>query len=188
MSKVLSLQGPDCHEAAVQWEGNFTRHAAQNPKAKTIEDTGVSESSELLVSVLRHSEMHFAKPLRRFRCGVFIKENVICFPALKYSQFDSHMDGTLDHVFDFSKVALFTHTLIIPHILKDFLCTAYHCCSYLRDLNNHKCYTLPCNSSHIVIATDMNNTFKYVNCLGKVGFDTPTRFAWKSTTYDNITV
>lgn len=52
MPEILSPQGPDCHEAAVQWEGNFTRHAAQNPKAKTIEDTGVSESSELLVSVL----------------------------------------------------------------------------------------------------------------------------------------
>ncbi len=52
--RFLSSQGPDCHEAAVQWEGNFTRPAAQNPKAKTIEDTGVSESSELLVSVLRH--------------------------------------------------------------------------------------------------------------------------------------
>ncbi|XP_058636759.1 uncharacterized protein knl1 isoform X2 [Onychostoma macrolepis] len=63
----VSDMGPDCHEASVQWEGNFTRHAAQNPKAKTIEDTGVSEST------------------------------------LKYSQFDSHMDGTLDHVFDFSK-------------------------------------------------------------------------------------
>lgn len=74
MLKILSPQGPDCHEAAVQWEGNFTRHAAQNPKAKTIEDTGVSESSELLVSVLRHSEMHFAKPLRRFRCGIFIRQ------------------------------------------------------------------------------------------------------------------
>ncbi|KAK9980667.1 hypothetical protein ABG768_000258 [Culter alburnus] len=63
----ISDMGPDCHEAAVQWEGNFTRHAAQNPKAKTIEDTGVSEST------------------------------------LRYSQFDSHLDGTLDHVFDFNK-------------------------------------------------------------------------------------
>ncbi|XP_067298145.1 uncharacterized protein knl1 [Pseudorasbora parva] len=63
----ISDMGPDCHEAAVQWEGNFTRHAAQNPKAKKIEDTGVSEST------------------------------------LRYSQFDSHMDGTLDHVFDFNK-------------------------------------------------------------------------------------
>ncbi|XP_016387228.1 uncharacterized protein knl1 isoform X2 [Sinocyclocheilus rhinocerous] len=63
----VSDMGPDCHEAAVQWEGNFTRHAAQNPRAKTIEDTGVSEST------------------------------------LKYSQFDSHIDGMLDHVFDFSK-------------------------------------------------------------------------------------
>lgn len=116
MPKILSPQGPDCHEAAVQWEGNFTRHAAQNPRAKTDEDIGVSESSELLVSVLRHSEMHYAKPLRRFRCGVYIKENVICFTALKYSQFDSHMDGTLGHVFDFNKVAVFTHTHIIAHI------------------------------------------------------------------------
>ncbi|ROL45471.1 Kinetochore scaffold 1 [Anabarilius grahami] len=63
----ISDMGPDCHEASVQWEGNFTRHAAQNPKAKTIEDTGVSEST------------------------------------LRYSQFDSHLDGTLDHVFDFNK-------------------------------------------------------------------------------------
>ncbi|XP_050976758.1 uncharacterized protein knl1 isoform X1 [Labeo rohita] len=63
----VSDMGPDCHEAAVQWEGNFTRHAAQNPKAKTIEDTGVSEST------------------------------------LRYSQFDSHLDGTLDHAFDFNK-------------------------------------------------------------------------------------
>uniref|UniRef100_A0A8C1KJ19 Kinetochore scaffold 1 n=1 Tax=Cyprinus carpio TaxID=7962 RepID=A0A8C1KJ19_CYPCA len=63
----VSDMGPDCHEAAVQWEGNFTRHAAQNPRAKTDEDIGVSEST------------------------------------LKYSQFDSHMDGTLDHAFDFSK-------------------------------------------------------------------------------------
>ncbi|KAK2908626.1 hypothetical protein Q8A67_004463 [Cirrhinus molitorella] len=63
----VSDMGPDCHEAAVQWEGNFTRHAAQNPKAKTIEDTGVSEST------------------------------------LRCSQFDSHMDGTLDLVFDFNK-------------------------------------------------------------------------------------
>ncbi|XP_077061314.1 uncharacterized protein knl1 [Siphateles boraxobius] len=63
----ISDMGPDCHEAAVQWEGNFTRHAAQNPKAKKTEDTGVSEST------------------------------------LRYSQFDSHMDGTLDNVFDFNK-------------------------------------------------------------------------------------
>ncbi|XP_043103510.1 kinetochore scaffold 1 isoform X2 [Puntigrus tetrazona] len=63
----VSDMGPDCHEAAVQWEGNFTRHAAQNPRAKTIEDTGVSEST------------------------------------LKYSQFDCHMDGTLNQVFDFNK-------------------------------------------------------------------------------------
>ncbi|XP_039508738.1 kinetochore scaffold 1-like [Pimephales promelas] len=63
----ISDMGPGCHEAAVQWEGNFTRHAAQNPKAKKIEDTGVSEST------------------------------------LRYSQFDSHMDGTLDNEFDFNK-------------------------------------------------------------------------------------
>ncbi|XP_073698933.1 uncharacterized protein knl1 [Garra rufa] len=63
----VSDMGPDCHEAAVQWEGNFTRHAAQDPKAKTIEDTGVSEST------------------------------------LRCSQFDSHMDRTLDLVFDFNK-------------------------------------------------------------------------------------
>uniref|UniRef100_A0A8C2CNJ1 Kinetochore scaffold 1 n=1 Tax=Cyprinus carpio TaxID=7962 RepID=A0A8C2CNJ1_CYPCA len=63
----ISDMGLDCHEAVVQWEGNLTRHAAQNPKAKATEDTGVSEST------------------------------------LRYSQFDSHMDGTLGHVFDFSK-------------------------------------------------------------------------------------
>ncbi|XP_016432155.1 uncharacterized protein LOC107758840 [Sinocyclocheilus rhinocerous] len=63
----VSDMGLECHEAVVQWEGNFTRHAAQNPKAKTIEDTGVSEST------------------------------------LRYSQFDSHMDGMLGHVFDFNK-------------------------------------------------------------------------------------
>ncbi|XP_016312510.1 uncharacterized protein LOC107665952 isoform X2 [Sinocyclocheilus anshuiensis] len=63
----ISDMGLECHEAVVQWEGNFTRHAAQNPKAKTIEDTGVSEST------------------------------------LRYSQFDSHMDGMLGHVFDFNK-------------------------------------------------------------------------------------
>ncbi|KAK7166625.1 hypothetical protein R3I93_006394 [Phoxinus phoxinus] len=63
----ISDMGPDCHEAAVQWEGNFTKHAAQNPKAKKIEDTGVSEST------------------------------------LRYSQFDSHLDGTLDNVFEFNK-------------------------------------------------------------------------------------
>ncbi|CAM4500492.1 unnamed protein product [Leuciscus chuanchicus] len=62
----ISDMGP-VHEAAVQWEGNFTRHAAQNPKAKKIEDTGVSEST------------------------------------FRYSQFDSHMDGTLDNVSDFNK-------------------------------------------------------------------------------------
>nr|XP_001921879.4 kinetochore scaffold 1 isoform X1 [Danio rerio]XP_009304635.1 kinetochore scaffold 1 isoform X1 [Danio rerio] len=63
----VSDMGSDCHEAAVQWEGNFTRHAAQNPKAKTIEDTGVSEST------------------------------------LRHSQFDSHMDGMQDNLFDFNK-------------------------------------------------------------------------------------
>ncbi|XP_042585733.1 kinetochore scaffold 1-like isoform X1 [Cyprinus carpio] len=63
----ISDMGLDCHEAVVQWEGNLTRHAAQNPKAKAAEDTGVSEST------------------------------------LRYSQFDSHMDGTLGHVFDFNK-------------------------------------------------------------------------------------
>ncbi|XP_016129835.1 protein CASC5-like isoform X2 [Sinocyclocheilus grahami] len=63
----ISDMGLECHEAVVQWEGNFTSHAAQNPKAKTIEDTGVSEST------------------------------------LRYSQFDSHMDGMLGHVFDFNK-------------------------------------------------------------------------------------
>uniref|UniRef100_A0A9J8DI39 Kinetochore scaffold 1 n=1 Tax=Cyprinus carpio carpio TaxID=630221 RepID=A0A9J8DI39_CYPCA len=63
----ISDMGLDCHEAVVQWEGNLTRHAAQNPKAKAAEDTGLSEST------------------------------------LRYSQFDSHMDGTLGHVFDFNK-------------------------------------------------------------------------------------
>lgn len=79
MAEILSPQGSDCHEAAVQWEGNFTRHAAQSPKAKTIEDTGVSESSELLMLVLRHSRMFMQKPLRRFQCGLSLKENVVCF-------------------------------------------------------------------------------------------------------------
>ncbi|XP_056317978.1 uncharacterized protein knl1 [Danio aesculapii] len=63
----VSDMGSDCHEAAVQWEGNFTRHAAQNLKAKTTEDTGVSEST------------------------------------LRHSQFDSHMDGMQDNLFDFNK-------------------------------------------------------------------------------------
>ncbi|XP_057186628.1 uncharacterized protein knl1 isoform X2 [Triplophysa rosa] len=41
----ISDMGSDCHEAGVQWEGNFTSHAAQNRSAKTREDTGVYEST-----------------------------------------------------------------------------------------------------------------------------------------------
>lgn len=41
----ISDMGSVCHEAGVQWEGNFTSHAAQNPSAKTREDTGVFESA-----------------------------------------------------------------------------------------------------------------------------------------------
>ncbi|XP_073722266.1 uncharacterized protein knl1 [Misgurnus anguillicaudatus] len=63
----ISDTGPDCHEGGVQWEGNFTSHVAQNPSAKMIEDTGVSEST------------------------------------LRYSQCDSHIDGTMDYEFDFNK-------------------------------------------------------------------------------------
>ncbi|XP_051559508.1 uncharacterized protein knl1 isoform X2 [Myxocyprinus asiaticus] len=63
----ISDMGPGCHEAAVQWEGNFTSHAAQNNKAKTIEETGVSEST------------------------------------FRNSQCDSHLDGTMNHEFDFNK-------------------------------------------------------------------------------------
>ncbi|XP_065110999.1 uncharacterized protein knl1 [Paramisgurnus dabryanus] len=63
----ISDTGSDCHEGGVQWEGNFTSHVAQNPKAKMMEDTGVSEST------------------------------------LRYSQCDSHIDGTMDFEFDFNK-------------------------------------------------------------------------------------
>ncbi|XP_026128709.1 uncharacterized protein LOC113109282 isoform X4 [Carassius auratus] len=80
----ISDMGLDCHEAVVQWEGNFTRQAAQNPKAKAIEDTGVSESS------------------------------------LRYSQFDSHMDGTLGHVFDFNKVKLEDGSITVNEFLSHF--------------------------------------------------------------------
>lgn len=43
------------------------------------------------------------------KCGLF-------FTALRYSQFDSHMDGTLGHVFDFNKVAVFTHSYNRPYL------------------------------------------------------------------------
>lgn len=57
----------------------------------------------------------------------FLKENVMCFTALRYSQFDSHLDGTLDHVFDFNKVAVFKHILaIISHFRRIFLFIVYH--------------------------------------------------------------
>ncbi|TRY81503.1 hypothetical protein DNTS_009912 [Danionella cerebrum] len=41
----VSDTGPDCHEEAVKWEGNFIRHTAQDSQPKAAEDTGVSESS-----------------------------------------------------------------------------------------------------------------------------------------------
>ncbi|XP_051561083.1 kinetochore scaffold 1-like [Myxocyprinus asiaticus] len=63
----ISEMGLACHEAAVQWEGNFPSHSTQNHKAKTIEETGVFEST------------------------------------FRNSQCDSHLDGTMNHEFDFNK-------------------------------------------------------------------------------------
>jgi len=83
----------------------------------------------------------------------------MCFTALRYSQFDSHMDGTLDNEFDFNKVAVFTHSIIIC-----ILCLLY-ISTIVQDLNKPLTLgitLLLCNLSQTVNVTDMNNM---LNCV-----------------------